>query len=59
MMIIKYLEKRFTKQLQAKERAKEETNMKKFNKLVSLMLVGAMMLRMCTTAYATDEIAFR
>ncbi len=33
--------------------------MKKFNKLVSLMLVGAMMLGMCTTAYAKDEIAFR
>ncbi len=29
--------------------------MKKFNKLVSLMLVGAMMLGMCTTAYAKDE----
>lgn len=29
--------------------------MKKFNKLVSLMLVGAMMLGMCTTAYAKNE----
>ncbi len=38
MMIIKYLEKRFTKQLQAKERAKEETNMKKFNKLTIFLI---------------------
>lgn len=37
-MIIKYLEKRFTKQLQAKERAKEETNMKKFNKLTIFLI---------------------
>lgn len=29
--------------------------MKKFNKLVALMLVGAMMLGMSTTAYAKDE----
>ena len=29
--------------------------MKKFNKLVSLMLVGAMMLGRCTPAYAKDE----
>lgn len=38
MMIIWYLEKRFTKQLQAKERAKEETNMKKFNKLTIFLI---------------------